>query len=175
MTFNDERPDAAPREANNLPGVSRPNYCPGSPKHSWDCHGDEWRCSFCPAVFRAIRTEGSQQEPVDFETEAAAFRKATGFICPGKDIPAAMNPTDEYMRERRLAWEAWCDGRNYRAALAADVPEGPWWLPDQQPGGPIERTIYREGHDPLDLRGRAEAIAVRDALNRLHAKEKTDG
>ena len=47
-------PDAAPpEEKHNLPGVSRPNYCPDGAAHSWDSDGDEWRCSFCPAVFRA--------------------------------------------------------------------------------------------------------------------------
>ena len=49
-----DRPDAAPpKEKDNLLGVSRPNYCPDGATHSWDSYGDEWRCSFCPAVFRA--------------------------------------------------------------------------------------------------------------------------
>ena len=60
-----ERPDAAPpEEMENMPGVSRPNYCPGSrslggDKHSWDSYGDEWRCSFCPAVFRAALADSA--------------------------------------------------------------------------------------------------------------------
>ena len=48
-----------------------------------------------------------------WEQEAEAFYQATGYLRPGKDVPAAMNPSDEYMEQRRLAWFAWCAARTY--------------------------------------------------------------
>ncbi|KKK59236.1 hypothetical protein LCGC14_3036400, partial [marine sediment metagenome] len=63
-----DRPDAAPpEEEHNLPGVSRPNYCPDGATHSWDSYGDEWRCSFCPAVFRASPPSDTTPVAEDWE------------------------------------------------------------------------------------------------------------
>ncbi len=48
---------------NNLPYVTRPNYCPGDVDggfkvHHWDSYGDSWCCGRCPAMF----TDRSESE-----------------------------------------------------------------------------------------------------------------
>ena len=47
------------------------------------------------------------------EEEAEAFYQTTGFIQPGKDVAPAMNPSDEYMERRQVAWRAWCAAIRY--------------------------------------------------------------
>ena len=56
----------------------------------------------------------------DWENEASAFLKATGFLRPGKDVPAAMNPSDDYMEQRQLAWRAWCAGYDFAVRVLSD-------------------------------------------------------
>lgn len=46
-----------------------------------------------------------------FERMAKLFYKDTGFIAPGKDVPAEIGG-DEYDRERRAAWDAWLNPSN---------------------------------------------------------------
>jgi len=58
-----------------------------------------------------------------FEHEAEAFQQATGFMCPGKDVPAAMNPSDDYTRERELSWKAWVAGYRYYALNRLDAQQ----------------------------------------------------
>ena len=54
---------------------------------------------------------------LDWENEAAAFLKATGFLRPGKDLSAAMSPTDEYREQCQQAWRIWCAGYDYCNSL----------------------------------------------------------
>ena len=53
----------------------------------------------------------------DWENEASAFLKATGFLRPGKDVPAA-SPEDE--EQRQLAWRAWCAGYDFAVRVLSD-------------------------------------------------------
>src|SRR3972149_220432 len=52
-----------------------------------------------------------------WEAEAAAFYEATGYLRPGKDVPAAMGATSDYESRREVAWELWCGGRKYERGL----------------------------------------------------------
>ena len=42
-----------------------------------------------------------------FEIKAAAFYAMTGFMAPGKDIPAAANPSESYLVTRAAEWDRW--------------------------------------------------------------------
>jgi len=46
-----------------------------------------------------------------FEQRAAAFRRETGYVAPGKDVSADLNPSDEYMEQRQVRWREWHDAR----------------------------------------------------------------
>jgi len=113
----------------------------------------------------------------DWDNEATAFLKATGFLRPGKDVPSAMNPSDEYMEQRQQAWRIWSDGCNYAAralAASADAPEGPWKAV-QQENSPQWWTVAEDGIRLSVAFREQQAIAVRDALNRLDAQQKGKG
>jgi len=44
-----------------------------------------------------------------FEKVAEEFFKDTGYMAPGKDVPA-MVATEEYDTTRQLLWKVWCKG-----------------------------------------------------------------
>ncbi len=74
-------------------GVSRPNYCPNGATHSWDSYGDEWRCSFCPAVFRASPPSDAAQ-PTDCVDCGRHYGSEYGFpdlVLPN-EVWAAISP-----------------------------------------------------------------------------------
>lgn len=68
-----------------------------------------------------------------FETLASEFHTDTGFLRPGKDVPAAM-PVDE--AEQKKAWQAWIatqwNGAR-TAARAALAKAKPGWRPKPSP------------------------------------------
>ena len=43
-----------------------------------------------------------------YDRVASLFHKETGYMAPGKDVAAAMNPSKEDMDERQPAWDKWC-------------------------------------------------------------------
>ena len=42
-----------------------------------------------------------------FEQQAEQFYRDTGRLCPGKDVSAVRNQTEEGRQEDRVVWEAW--------------------------------------------------------------------
>ena len=56
----------------------------------------------------------------DFEEQAEAFQRDTGFLRPGKDMPAALGERSHHA-ERARRYAAWADGKieSARATLAA--------------------------------------------------------
>ena len=59
------------------------------------------------AAREALRVVSDEDWTASFEKAAEEFRRETGYMAPGKDVPAMMNPSDEYMAARRPAWESW--------------------------------------------------------------------
>lgn len=77
------------------------------------------------SALRALRPEGGEPSALErFEREAEAFYDATGYMAPGKDVPAAMGATSDYEMRRACAWEAWCAGVSYGARRVPSVPSG---------------------------------------------------
>ncbi len=168
-----DRPDAAPpEEEHNLPGVSRPNYCPDGAAHSWDSDGDEWRCSFCPAVFRA--SPPSDAAPVAIEVLAQAIHREwrDGMLRQKRHV------SDERMKwgtlpvqDRRLDRFIASKLRETFSfhAHPEDAPGGPWWE--------FGAGDFIHQGDRI-LRGcdltREELTVVRDALNRVDRTKGDD-
>jgi hypothetical protein len=50
-----------------------------------------------------------------YEDMAARFYSATRFMAPGKDVPPAMNPGQEWEDGRRPAWNKWYAEREEEA------------------------------------------------------------
>lgn len=49
----------------------------------------------------------------EFERAAKAFRKATGHLMPGKDVPAASWAGQESEDERQKLFKVWCAAIEY--------------------------------------------------------------
>lgn len=56
----------------------------------------------------------------EWEDLAEQFRKATGYLRPGKDVSAAYNETDEMRYDRYAAWDAWIAEKRAKAQSAQD-------------------------------------------------------
>lgn len=50
-----------------------------------------------------------------YEDMARRFHRETGFMAPGKDVAAAMNPGADYGEKRLAAWREWFSLREAEA------------------------------------------------------------
>lgn len=70
--------------------------------------------------------EATPRNPVaDYDRLAEAFRRETGLMAPGKDVPAAMNISDEDEEERRRRWPEWLREREAAVLVAPASPPEP--------------------------------------------------
>ena len=112
--------------------------------------------------------------PFNFEAEASAFLAATGYMALGKDIAVVYDPSDDYVRERSIAWKAWCAGRalhdkaeREREAAAVEAMLGDIWPTIlSRDGAPMWEQLGDDAENTKRTRLRGSARAAYLAARR---------